>query len=104
MEIVPKNELSYTDPEVVVRVYKIARILSNILQQHDIPFWTSGGTTLGWYHMVLISVLVKPKSVSGIVRHGGLIPWDDDIDICIRQEARVIQDYRIFIKYCSGAS
>jgi len=63
-----KNALSYTPKDVVVKVYKIARILSNFLRKHDITFWTSGGTTLG------------------IVRHGGLIPWDDDIDICISEE------------------
>ena len=32
-----KNELSYTKSEVVVRVYKIARILSRFLKKHEIP-------------------------------------------------------------------
>ena len=39
--------------------------MSELFSKHDIFYWTSGGTTLG------------------ILRHQGLIPWDDDIDICI---------------------
>ena len=46
-----KNALSYTPKAVVVKVYKIARILSSFLRKHDITFWSSGGTTLGWLNI-----------------------------------------------------
>lgn len=62
------NELKYTDEVTVKRVYALARDVDRILRDNQITYWTSGGTTLG------------------CIRHGGLIPWDDDLDICIYQE------------------
>ncbi len=37
--------------------------LDSICVRHDIPYWLSSGTLLG------------------AVRHGGFIPWDDDVDV-----------------------
>ncbi|XP_063716312.1 uncharacterized protein RP688-like isoform X2 [Symsagittifera roscoffensis] len=67
---VPKrtNEFSYTDSETVVRVYHLGRALSQVFLKHGLYYWTSSGTTLG------------------AVRHCGMIPWDDDMDLCILEE------------------
>ena len=44
-------------------LYKLMYFFDEFCQRYGISYWIEGGTALG------------------AVRHGGLIPWDDDIEI-----------------------
>lgn len=46
-----------------LRMLGMLEYLDGICRRHGIPYWISSGTLLG------------------AVRHGGFIPWDDDVDI-----------------------
>ena len=46
-----------------LRMIKMLKYFDKLCQQHNIRYWHSSGNCLG------------------LVRHGGFIPWDDDIDV-----------------------
>jgi hypothetical protein len=55
-------------PRVLAAMAETLRYTDALLVTHGIPYWISCGTLLG------------------ALRHGGFVPWDDDIDINIRLE------------------
>lgn len=59
-----------------LRMVDILVEIDRICRRHDIPYWIDFGTLLG------------------AVRHGGFIPWDDDLDISIFR-----QDRKSFCRY-----
>jgi lipopolysaccharide cholinephosphotransferase len=55
-------------PEYAVALYQMMQDVHQVLEVCEIPYWIDGGTLLG------------------AIRHKGIIPWDDDLDIQISGE------------------
>ena len=56
---------------------RILRVFDAICKKHSLTYWLDAGTLLG------------------AARHGGFIPWDDDIDVMMP-----LADYEHFCKPC----
>eukprot|EP00937_MAST-01D_sp_MAST-1D-sp2_P001583 g1583.t1 len=56
--------------------------VATVLEKHDLPYFLFGGTLLGAY------------------RHGDIIPWDDDADICMPHSDSV----RLFSDECQDSA
>lgn len=67
MAVIPLTDadLPRIDPKEVGLFYSLLIKMDHIFKQHGLPYWATCGTLLG------------------AVRHQGMIPWDDDLDIAI---------------------
>ena len=65
---------SSTLRDIQLFTLELLRFIDKVCKKHDIDYWITGGTLLG------------------AVRHGGFIPWDDDVDITFMRK-----DYEKFI-------
>lgn len=80
-----KNGISYYSvkhlEDVQQEMLRLFKIVDSICKKNGLSYWIDGGTLLGG------------------IRHGGFIPWDDDLDICLLKD-----DYDLLIKklaeYC----
>ena len=61
-------------------LYKLIKFIHSTFMKYNIEYWVTGGTLLG------------------AVRHGGLIPWDDDGDICVMVDQ--VPKLRKIKEYC----
>ena len=76
MENVNKYNAIGTDlRKMQLKMLEMLEFLDYICQKYSIPYWLGAGTLLG------------------AVRHGGFIPWDDDLDIEMQKH-----DYKKLLK------
>lgn len=70
LESAPKldEDLPHQDPATVGRFYDLIKKVDRAFKANNIPYWATCGTLLG------------------AVRHQGIIPWDDDLDLAIHEE------------------
>jgi len=70
-----RNQIPYTDPKNVLALYQVMKDVHELFEAYGLRYWIESGTLLG------------------AVRHGGLIPWDSDIDISVE-----LHDKELFLE------
>ncbi len=77
-----KYQHTVTKPEIIIQLYQMLKDVHEILTASNIEYWIHFGTLMG------------------AVRHKGIIPWDDDLDLCIweHQEDKLISLGSLFKK------
>ena len=73
---IPDNRLTGDTPlrQIQLIMLRLLKIFDDICKKNNLRYWLIGGTLIG------------------AVRHGGFIPWDDDVDVQMP-----LDDYRKFI-------
>lgn len=66
--LVLKSQIPQVSPEIVTQLYQVMYDTDQIFRYHNVTYWANAGTLLG------------------LVRHQGIIPWDDDLDIDMPKE------------------
>lgn len=79
----PESRCDYYIDEKMKAVWKVLldmlELVSAVCEKHKLRWWMSGGSLLG------------------AIRHNGIIPWDDDIDIELPRK-----DYEMLLKVLPG--
>jgi len=65
-----KKKLLLTKPSIIKLLYQIMYDIKRIFEAYKIKYWAMSGTLLG------------------AIRHNGIMPWDDDLDIGILNSDR----------------
>ena len=59
------DSVSFTKARTILQLYQLFKDIHETFEAHQIDYWMDGGTLLG------------------ALRHEGIIPWDNDVDVCI---------------------
>ena len=62
------SELIYPESQDILKCYQTLYDITKLFDKHNIEYYIDGGTLLG------------------AVRHKGMIPWDDDLDVEVLQK------------------
>lgn len=89
---VKRDELfGRTDPKYIGKLYQMLKVVDEVARKKDIRYWMDAGTLLG------------------AVRHKGIIPWDDDVELMIFETDREklmalapeFEKYGFYLKDCN---